>query len=195
VHRFAALISSALTFVVIRDYIDVSPAAKAVAPAATKSTKKIPTASEVAELLTAAETFGKDMAKAITIAALTGASRRLRVGYRWVPRTSRTRIAPVTEGGFGPGASPPYPEEWLHGEGYLLALGPGCERPDDSVSFPRLSVTRRRSTRPDVIDRVASVTEVRTVRCSRRTWAHSPKTNGWGPSDPSAECKQRTEPS
>jgi integrase len=83
VHRLAALISSALSFAVIRDYIDVSPSAKAVPPAATKGTKKIPTANEVAKLLTAAEAYGKDMAKAITIAALTGARSGEVAALRW----------------------------------------------------------------------------------------------------------------
>jgi integrase len=83
VHRLAALISSALSFAVIRDYIDVSPAAKAVPPAATKSTKKIPTTAEVAKLLSAAQAYGKDMEKAITIAALTGARAGEVCALRW----------------------------------------------------------------------------------------------------------------
>jgi integrase len=83
VHRLAALIKSALSFAVIRDYINVSPAAKAVAPAATKSTKKIPTANEVAELLAAAEAYGKDMDKAITISSLTGARSGEVAALRW----------------------------------------------------------------------------------------------------------------
>jgi integrase len=83
VHRLAALISSALSFAVIRDYVDASPAAKAVAPAATKSTKKIPDPADVAKLLTAAETYGKDMEKAITIAALTGARAGEVAALRW----------------------------------------------------------------------------------------------------------------
>jgi integrase len=83
VHRYAALISSALSFAMRRDYIDASPAAKAVAPAATKSTKKIPTADEVAKLLHAAEAFGKDMAPAIAIAVLTGARAGEVAALRW----------------------------------------------------------------------------------------------------------------
>ena len=51
VHRFAALISSALSLAVRRGYIDAR--AKANAPAATKSTKKIPTLDEVRKLLAA----------------------------------------------------------------------------------------------------------------------------------------------
>ncbi len=83
VHRLAALISSALSFAVIRDYINVSPAAKAVPPAATRSTKKIPTAHEVAKLLTAAEVYGKDMDKAIAISSLSGARSGEVAALRW----------------------------------------------------------------------------------------------------------------
>jgi integrase len=82
-HRYAALISSALSFAVRRDYIEASPATKAVAPAATKSTKRIPTAKEVAKLLRAAEEFGKDMAAAIAIAVLTGARAGEVAALRW----------------------------------------------------------------------------------------------------------------
>ena len=53
------------------------------APAATKSTKKIPTAEEVAKLLQAAESYGKDMAPAIAIAALTGARAGEVCALRW----------------------------------------------------------------------------------------------------------------
>jgi integrase len=83
VHRLAALIKSALSFAMIRDYINVSPAAKVVAPAATKGTKKIPTANEVSKLLTAAEAYGKDMDKAITISSLTGARAGEVAALRW----------------------------------------------------------------------------------------------------------------
>ncbi len=81
VHRFAALISSALSFAVRRRYIAAAP--KAVAPAATKSTKKIPTADEVGKLLRAAEDYGLDMAPAIAIAALTGARAGEVCALRW----------------------------------------------------------------------------------------------------------------
>jgi integrase len=83
IHRLAALISSALSFAVRRDYIPTSPAARAVAPAATKSTKRIPTAGEVGKLLHAAESFGKDMAPAIVIAAMTGARAGEVCALRW----------------------------------------------------------------------------------------------------------------
>jgi len=83
IHRLAALISSALSFAVRRDYLDYSPAVKAVAPAATKSTKKIPTAEEVKRLLDAAEQFGKDMHKASTIAVVTGARAGEICALRW----------------------------------------------------------------------------------------------------------------
>jgi len=83
VHRFAALISSALSLAVRHDYIDLSPAAKAIAPAATKSTKKVPTPDEVAKLLHAAEDYGHDMAPAIAIAALTGARAGEVCALRW----------------------------------------------------------------------------------------------------------------
>ena len=83
VHRFAALISSALSFAVRRDYIDHSPAVKAVAPAATKSTKKIPNADEVVKLLQAAEKVGHDMAPAIVIATLTGARAGEVAALKW----------------------------------------------------------------------------------------------------------------
>lgn len=83
VHKYAALISSALTFAVRRDYIDHSPSAKAVAPAATKSTKHIPDAVEVMKLFAAATVVGKDMPAAIALAALTGARSGEICAIRW----------------------------------------------------------------------------------------------------------------
>jgi len=41
-----------------------------------------------------------------------------------LPNIGRTRIAPATEGGSGSGASPPYPEEWLHKKTTSWPLGP-----------------------------------------------------------------------
>jgi hypothetical protein len=41
-----------------------------------------------------------------------------------LPNLGRTRIAPATEGGSGSGASPPYPEEWLHKKTTSWPLGP-----------------------------------------------------------------------
>jgi integrase len=82
-HRYAAVISSALSLAVRREYIEVSPAARAVAPAATKSTKKIPNADEVGRLLIAAAEYGKDMAPAIALAALTGARAGEVCALRW----------------------------------------------------------------------------------------------------------------
>jgi integrase len=83
IHRYAALISSALSLAVRRDYIAVSPAAKAVAPAATKSTKKIPTTEDVGKLLAAGAEYGNDMAAAIALAALTGARAGEVAALRW----------------------------------------------------------------------------------------------------------------
>ncbi len=83
VHRFAALISSALSFAVRRRYIAASPATVSVAPAATKSTKKIPTADEVAKLLHSGLDYGKDMGPAIALAVFTGARAGEVAALRW----------------------------------------------------------------------------------------------------------------
>ena len=83
VHRLSALISSALSFAVRRDYLDSSPAMKAVALAQGGSNRKVPTAEEARQLVRAAVTFGKDMAPAIALAALTGARVGEVAALRW----------------------------------------------------------------------------------------------------------------
>ncbi len=83
IHRFSSLIGSALSFAVRRDYLDASPARKAVAPAQTKSPTKVPTTEQVAALLRAAEVVGQDMAPAVALAALTGARAGEIAALRW----------------------------------------------------------------------------------------------------------------
>ena len=84
VHRFAAPISlGAVLRSAPTTTSKASPATVAVAPAATKSTKKIPTADEVAKLLRAAEDYGHDMGPAIAVAALTGARAGKVSAPRW----------------------------------------------------------------------------------------------------------------
>lgn len=83
IHRFSSLIGSALSFAVRRDYLDSSPARKAVAPAQTKSPTKVPTTEQVAALLRAAEIVGQDMPTAVALAALTGARAGEVAALRW----------------------------------------------------------------------------------------------------------------
>ncbi len=83
IHKLAALIGSALNLAVRRDYIDHSPAGRAVAPAQPKSSKAPPTRDEVVKLLEAALGFGHDMPAAIALAALTGARQGEIAALQW----------------------------------------------------------------------------------------------------------------
>jgi integrase len=83
VRRSAALIGSALSLAVRRDYIGASPATVAVAPAATKSLNRVPTAAEVGRLLNAAKTFGHDMDRAIALSVLTRARAGEVAALKW----------------------------------------------------------------------------------------------------------------
>lgn len=83
IHKLAALIGSALSLAVRREYLYDSPTARAVAPAQPKSSKTPPSRDEVVDLLRAALVVGQDMPAAIALAVLTGARQGEIAALQW----------------------------------------------------------------------------------------------------------------